>query len=117
MLDLRWEGDRLLSLPNVDRTTLLHQANLYWVPGDEEVVQPAPHHPARPSSFIQPPPADYTDLQNKTTLDLFKRSSFPFEHLLSLRTPCFGTLSKITMMSFMGCLLPRINISKTIEHV
>jgi len=35
--------DRLLSLPNVDRTTLLHRANLYWVPGNAEVVQPTPH--------------------------------------------------------------------------
>ena len=27
-------GDRLLLLPNVDRTTLLHRGNLYWVPDD-----------------------------------------------------------------------------------
>jgi len=47
--------DRFLSLPNVDCTNLLHRANLYWVPGDAEVVQPvAPPPPyssqARPSS-------------------------------------------------------------------
>jgi len=33
-----YPGDRLLLLPNVDRTTLLHLANLYWVPGDDKVV-------------------------------------------------------------------------------
>jgi len=27
--------DRLLLLPNVDRTALLHRGNLYWVPGDD----------------------------------------------------------------------------------
>ena len=37
--------DRLLLLPNVDRTTLLHWANLYWVPGDAEAVQFAPPLP------------------------------------------------------------------------
>ena len=41
-----YPGDRLLPRSNVDRTTLLHRANLYWVQGDSEVVQPAPHHPA-----------------------------------------------------------------------
>jgi len=67
MLDLPW--DQLLPFPNVDWTTLLHQANLYWVPDDVEVVQPAPHYPAPHSSqagssfSFQPPPLDYTDLQ------------------------------------------------------
>jgi len=56
-----YPGDRLLSLPNVDCTTFLHPANLYWVLGDEEVVRPALHQPvprssqARPSSSSQPP--------------------------------------------------------------
>ena len=31
-------GDQLLPLLNVDQTTLLHLANLYWVPSDEDVV-------------------------------------------------------------------------------
>jgi len=62
--------DRLLPLPNVDRTTLLHRGNLYWVPGDEEVVRPAPLQPiprssqAGPSSSSHPPPPDYYDLQD-----------------------------------------------------
>jgi len=41
-----YPGDRLLQLLNVDRTTLFYRANLCWVPGDDEVVQPTPHHPA-----------------------------------------------------------------------
>ena len=41
-----YSGDWLLPLPNVDRSTFLHQGNLYWVPGDDEVVRPTPHHPA-----------------------------------------------------------------------
>jgi len=41
-----YPGNRLLPLPNVDRTTLLHRANLYWAPGDDEVVRPEPHNPA-----------------------------------------------------------------------
>jgi len=59
-----------LPLPNVDRTTLLHQANLYWVPGDDEVFRPTPHHSAPYSSQVgftsssQPPSPDYTDLQD-----------------------------------------------------
>ena len=36
-------GDWLLSLPNVDRTTLLHRGNLYWVPDDDKVIRPVPH--------------------------------------------------------------------------
>jgi len=70
-----YHGDRLLPLPNVDRTTLLHRANFYWIPGDDEVVQPVPHHPTphssqvRPSSSSQPPPADYND--SKAPLDPF----------------------------------------------
>jgi len=68
MLDLLW--DRLLPLPNVDQTTLLHWASLYWVPGDDELVRPAPHHAAPhssragPSSSSQPPPPDYINLQD-----------------------------------------------------
>ena len=62
-----------MPLPNIDRTTLLHWANLYWVPGDDEVVQPAPHRAAShssqtgPSSSSQPPPPDYADLPNTLT--------------------------------------------------
>jgi len=33
-----YPGDRFLPLPNIDRTTLFDRGNLYWVPGDEEVV-------------------------------------------------------------------------------
>jgi len=62
-------GDQLFPLPNVDRTTLLHQANLYWVPGDVEVVQVAPHSPPPHSSQVEPnassqlPPTNYANLQ------------------------------------------------------
>jgi len=38
-----YPGDRLLPLPNIDRTTLLHRDNLYWVPADAEVIQLTPH--------------------------------------------------------------------------
>jgi len=43
-------GDRLLLLSNVDCSILLHRGNLYWVPGDKEVVRPAPNHPVPRSS-------------------------------------------------------------------
>jgi len=33
-----YSGDRLLPLPNINQTTLLHQGNLYWIPSDAEVV-------------------------------------------------------------------------------
>jgi len=33
-----YPADWLLLLPNVDRTTLLHRTDLYWVPGDAEVA-------------------------------------------------------------------------------
>jgi len=46
--------DRLLPLLNVDRSTQCHRANLYWVPGDAEVVQPVPHHLAPDSSRAGP---------------------------------------------------------------
>jgi len=64
-----YHGDRLFPLPNVNRTTLLHPANLYWVPGDAEIVQPTTHprHPpsnqAGLSFSSQSPPTDYADLQ------------------------------------------------------
>ena len=61
-------GDRLLPLPDVDRTTLRHRASLQWVPGDVEVVQPAVPPPlftcqAEPSSSSQPTSADYAEVQ------------------------------------------------------
>jgi len=65
-----YPGDRFLPLPNVDQTTLPHRINLYWVPGDEELVRPIPHHPtpysnqAGPSSSSRPPPRNYIDLQD-----------------------------------------------------
>ena len=46
--------DWLLPLPNVDRTTLLCQGNLYRVPGDDEVVQPVPYQLAPYSSQASP---------------------------------------------------------------
>jgi len=33
-----YPGGPLLPLPNVNRTTLLRRANLYWVPADEDFV-------------------------------------------------------------------------------
>jgi len=54
---------------------------------------------------------------SETPVDPFKRSKFPFKHLLLLRALLFGTLSKIATMSFVGCLLPRLNNSKTIGHI
>jgi len=62
--------DQLFPLPNVDRTTLLHRANLYWVLGDDEVVRPVPQQSAPrssqagPSSSSHPPPPDYSDIQD-----------------------------------------------------
>jgi len=64
-----YPGDWLLLLPNVDQTTLLYGANLYWISSDTKVVQPInppppPHSSqAGPSSSSQPPPTDYADLQ------------------------------------------------------
>ena len=65
-------GDRLLSLPSIDRTTLLHRANLYWLPSDDEVVRLAPHKPTPqssqvgPSSSSHPLPPNYSNLQDTT---------------------------------------------------
>jgi len=67
MLDLPWGTAFAASQCRLNH---LHQANLYWVPNDDEVVQPAPHHPtphssqAGLSSSSQPPPPDYIDLQD-----------------------------------------------------
>ena len=49
----------------------------------------------------------------KIPLDPFMMSKFPFEYLLLL----FGTLSKNATLSFMGYLLPRHSISRTIGYV
>ena len=62
--------DWRLPLPNVDRTTLLHRGNLYWVLGDDEVVRPVPHQPAPHSSQVgsssssHPPPPNCSDIQD-----------------------------------------------------
>jgi len=37
-----YPGNRLMPLPNADRTTFLNRANLYTLPGHEELTQPAP---------------------------------------------------------------------------
>ena len=63
-----YPGDRLLPLRNGDRTTLLHRANLYWVPGDAELFQSASPLPpfasqVGPSSSSQATPTNYADLQ------------------------------------------------------
>jgi len=73
--------DQPFPLLNADRTTLLHRGNLYWVPGDEEVIRPifhkhAPHSSqAGPSSSSQLPPPDYSNVQD--TLRSIKQASFP----------------------------------------
>ena len=46
-----------MPLPNVDGTTLLDLANLYFLPGDEELARPTPPSPPphlRASSSSQP---------------------------------------------------------------
>jgi len=116
-----YPGDLLFPLSSVDQTTLLHWANLYWVSGDNEVIQLAPHHPAPHSSQAGPSyssqPPLLTIPTSKTPLDPFKRSKFSFEHLLLLRKLLFGTFSKSTTMSYVECLLPRLNISRTTGYV
>jgi len=37
-----YPGNRLMALLNVERTTILNRANLYFLQGDEELTQPAP---------------------------------------------------------------------------
>ena len=47
----------LMPLPDVDRTSFLNQVNLYFLPSDEELAQPAPHPPPthpKASSTSQP---------------------------------------------------------------
>jgi len=61
-----YPGNRLMPLPNVDRTFLLNRANLYFLPDDEELARPAPSplppHP-RASNSSQPSSShDYLDL-------------------------------------------------------
>jgi len=93
---------------------LTSPANLYCVHGDDEVVQPEPHHlapqssQARPSTFSQSPPPDYTDLRD--TLKSIQEEQVFFWAFVALRTPLFETLFKSAMMSFVECLLPRLNI-------
>ena len=111
--------DRLLSLPNVDQTVLLHRGNLQWVLGDAEVVQPSPPPPqftsqAGPSSSSHPPPIMPT---SKPPLGPFRRSKCPFKPMLHLRMPFFMPLFKSGMMSSVGCLLPRPNTFRIIRLV
>ena len=61
-----YPGNRLISLSNVDRTSLLNRVNLYFLLGYDELVRPAqpppPTHP-RVSSSSQPSSShDYLDL-------------------------------------------------------
>jgi len=43
-----YPGNMLIPPPNVDRTTLLNLDNLSFIPGDEELVHPAPPPPPHP---------------------------------------------------------------------
>jgi len=47
-----YPGDRLMPLLNVARTTLVNHSNLSYLPGDEDLVHPAPS--PSPSSFAKP---------------------------------------------------------------
>jgi len=38
-------GSYLISLPNIERATLLNRANLHYLAGNEELAQPAPPTP------------------------------------------------------------------------
>ena len=62
-----YPGDRLLLLPNVEQTIVLHRANLHWVPGGAEVVHPAPPSPftnlGGPNSSSQPSSTDFEEVQ------------------------------------------------------
>jgi len=113
--------DRLVPIFNVDRTTLLHWANLYWVPSDDKVVQPTPHHPApyssqaRPNSSSQPPPPDYTDLQD--TLRSIQEEKISLQAFDASENDALWDFVQERMMSFVECLLPRLNISRTIGYV
>jgi len=55
-----------MPLPDVDRTSLLNQTNLYFLPGDEELARPTPlplPTDPRASSSSQPSSShDYPDL-------------------------------------------------------
>ena len=59
-------GNRLMPLPYVNRTSILNRANLYFLPGAEELAWPAPpppHTHPRASSLSQPSSShDYPDL-------------------------------------------------------
>jgi len=116
-----YPGDRLLPLPNIDRTAFFHRLTFLGYLAMTRLFDLYP--------IIQPLTLVKLDLvlplnhpllivlTSKTPLDPFKRSKFPSKHLLLLRAPLFETLSKSAMMSFVGCLCPRHNISKTIGHI
>lgn len=60
--------NRLLRLPNVERTTLLDRTNLSWLPDDADVVQPSPPPPSPtyrggPRSSSHPSSHDYDKVQ------------------------------------------------------
>ena len=55
-----------MPLPNIDRTSLLNQTNLYFLPGDEELARPVPPLlPPHPRAYISSQSSsshDYPDL-------------------------------------------------------
>jgi len=61
-----YPGGRLMPLPNIERTTLRHYHNLFYLPSDEEVARPAPPVPhcsfAGPSSSSQASYPSYSDI-------------------------------------------------------
>ena len=69
-------------------------------------------------NLVIPPNVPPLTMQRfKPPLDPFKRSKCPFKLMFPLRAPLFVILSKSGMTSFVGCLLPRLNIFSTIRLV
>ena len=107
----------LVPLNNVEMTTLLHRANLSWLPCDDEALHPAP---------LPPPPTYYGSLILSISLlpmitmrfmqhlGLFRRSKAPYKHMFKLRMLPFMTLFNSGMMSFMGWLPCKTNIFRTL---
>ena len=110
-----------MPLPNVNRTTLLHWANLYWVLGDNEVIRPIPQQlvprssQAGPSSYSHPPPHDYSDIQD--TLRSIQGEQVSLRAFVASESTALQDFVEERHDELRGLLLPRPIIFKTIGHV
>ena len=112
--------DWLMPLPNVDRTTLLHRSNIYWVPGDAEVVQPVPYPPpftsqVGPSCSFQPPTTDCANLQ--ASLRSIKEEQVSLRAYFASENAALRDFVQELHDELRGCLQPKLNTFRIIRLV